>query len=64
MFGSPGCCRPDAKTTQIYSHYAPSEQEVAIVNAAFSVKQATGSNLRKTGQNSEAGSVPEQAEEG
>jgi integrase-like protein len=25
----------DAKTTQIYSHYAPSEQEVAIVNAAF-----------------------------
>ena len=26
----------DAKTTQIYAHYAPSAQEVAMVNAAFS----------------------------
>jgi integrase len=25
----------DAKTTQIYAHYAPSETEVALVNAAF-----------------------------
>jgi integrase len=25
----------DAKTTQIYAHYAPSEAEVAVVNAAF-----------------------------
>ena len=25
----------DAKTTQIYSHYAPSEHEVAMVNDAF-----------------------------
>jgi hypothetical protein len=34
----------DAKTTQIYAHYAPSEQEVAMVNAAFSADIATGSN--------------------
>lgn len=34
----------DAKTTQIYAHYAPSEHEVAMVNAAFSAKESTGSN--------------------
>ena len=34
----------DAKTTQIYAHYAPSEQEVAMVNAAFSAAAGTGSN--------------------
>jgi integrase len=34
----------DAKTTQIYARYAPSEQEVAIVNMAFSIEAATGSN--------------------
>lgn len=34
----------DAKTTQIYAHYAPSEHEVAIVNDAFSADGATGSN--------------------
>ena len=49
----------DAKTTQIY---ARSEREVAIVNAAFSLK-ATGSNLTETEQISEPGSVPEQAQE-
>ncbi len=27
----------DAKTTQIYGHYAPSAQEVEMVNAAFDV---------------------------
>ena len=56
----------DAKTTQIYSHYAPSEQEVTIVNAAFAAKATgsnSGSNLRETEQNSEPGSVPEQAQE-
>ena len=26
----------DAKTTQIYSHYQPSEREVEMVNTAFS----------------------------
>jgi integrase len=34
----------DAKTTQIYAHYAPSEREVAMVNAAFSANEAAGSN--------------------
>jgi integrase len=34
----------DAKTTQVYAHYAPSEHEVAMVNAAFDQKKATGSN--------------------
>ena len=34
----------DAKTTQIYAHYAPSEQEVAMVNAAFAADASTGSN--------------------
>lgn len=42
----------DAKTTQIYAHYAPSEQEVAMVNAAFAADASTGSNsgskLRRT----------------
>jgi integrase len=35
----------DAKTTQIYAHYAPSEQELAMVNAAFAAEERTGSNL-------------------
>jgi integrase len=36
----------DAKTTQIYAHYAPSEQELAMVNAAFAeAHEPTGSNL-------------------
>ena len=30
----------DAKTTQIYAHYAPSEHEVAMVNKAFGIKPA------------------------
>jgi integrase len=34
----------DAKTTQIYAHYAPSAQEVAMVNAAFAAEEPTGSN--------------------
>jgi integrase len=42
----------DAKTTQIYAHYAPSEHEVAVVNDAFSADRGTGSNsgsnLRET----------------
>lgn len=36
----------DSKTTQIYSHYAPSEHEVEMVNQAFEAGAATGS---KTG---------------
>lgn len=48
----------DAKTTQIYAHYAPSEREVAMVNAAFSAKESTGSNsgsnLSETGSPLEA----------
>jgi len=31
----------DAKTTQIYAHYAPSEHEVAMVNDAFTVDEPT-----------------------
>jgi integrase len=34
----------DAKTTQIYAHYAPSEQEVAMVNAAFASDVGPRSN--------------------
>ena len=35
----------DAKTTQIYAHYAPSEHEVEMVNAAFDQRpRSTGSN--------------------
>jgi integrase len=34
----------DAKTTQIYAHYAPSKQEVAMVNAAFASEARVGSN--------------------
>jgi hypothetical protein len=30
----------DSKTTQIYSHYAPSEHEVKLVDAAFAPEPA------------------------
>jgi integrase len=55
----------DAKTTQIYSHYAPSEQEVAIVNAAFAggTENNSGNNLSETEPISDTESVPEQARE-
>ena len=48
----------DAKTTQIYAHYAPSAQEVARVDAAFAEAASTagsnlGSNLSETPTNSE-----------
>jgi integrase len=47
----------DAKTTQIYAHYAPSAHEVAMVNTAFrDGPEPTGSNLgsklRETGATS------------
>ncbi|MFN8132623.1 MAG: site-specific integrase [Solirubrobacteraceae bacterium] len=32
----------DAKTTQIYSHYAPSEHELGMVNAAFTAERPRG----------------------
>jgi hypothetical protein len=41
----------DAKTTQIYTHYAPSEREVEMVNEAFSLGNAgneTGNELSET----------------
>jgi integrase len=47
----------DAKTTQIYAHYAPSEREVAMVDEAFAsatereTGNKTGNNLSKTQQN-------------
>ncbi len=31
----------DSKTTQIYSHYAPSAREVEMVNAAFADEEPT-----------------------
>jgi len=34
----------DAKTTQIYAHYAPSEREVDMVNQAFRHDVVTGAN--------------------
>ena len=46
----------DGKTTQIYTHYAPSEHEVEMVNRAFA-PSATGNNpgnkLSETKKNSE-----------
>ena len=54
----------DAKTTQIYAHYAPSEQEVAVVNAAFAgaaTGNNSGNNLSETQKISDTESVPEQA---
>ena len=48
----------DAKTTQIYAHYAPSEQEVQLVDAAFAstgesaTGNKTGNNLSETQDNS------------
>lgn len=54
----------DAKTTQIYAHYAPSEKEVAMVNEALALDDRgsnLGSNLSETEPNSEHVSVPEQA---
>jgi hypothetical protein len=41
----------DAKTTQIYTHYAPSEREVEMVNEAFSpggTGNETGNELSET----------------
>jgi integrase len=32
----------DAKTTQIYAHYAPSAHEVEMVNQAFASESAVG----------------------
>jgi site-specific recombinase XerD len=32
----------DAKTTQIYSHYQPSEREVQMVNEAFARRRPGG----------------------
>jgi integrase len=58
----------DAKTTQIYAHYAPSEQEVAIVNAVFSADNGagnkTGNKTRETEPTSDIEFVPEQAQAG
>ncbi|MEK6252225.1 MAG: site-specific integrase [Actinomycetota bacterium] len=55
----------DAKTTQIYAHYAPSAHEVAMVNAAFSSEKGAGSNsgskLSETQDTSGASSPLEQA---
>ncbi|HEY1740475.1 MAG TPA: site-specific integrase [Acidimicrobiia bacterium] len=45
----------DSKTTQIYSHYAPSEHEVAMVNRAFDAGTGneTGNELSETQPNSD-----------
>jgi integrase len=46
----------DSKTTQIYTHYAPSEREVEMVNRAFAPSAAghnSGHKLSETEQNSE-----------
>jgi hypothetical protein len=44
----------DVKTTQIYTHYAPSEREVAMVNEAFeSTGNKTGNKLSETESNPE-----------
>jgi integrase len=37
----------DAKTTQIYTHYAPSAHEVAMVDAAFDVSGPTRRHLHE-----------------
>jgi integrase len=44
----------DVKTTQIYTHYAPSEREVAMVNEAFEpAGNKTGNKLSETDGNSQ-----------
>jgi len=47
----------DIKTTQIYTHYAPDEHEVAMVNDGFSAK-SLGSNLGSNVRSSEVHSSP------
>ena len=37
----------DLKTTQIYSHYAPSEQEVQVVNDAFGMGRRRSGTRRR-----------------
>ena len=49
----------DSKTTQIYAHYAPSAQEVALVDTAFScVMQPGEQNGEQIEENSEAPTGP------
>ena len=46
----------DSKTTQIYTHYAPSEHEVEMVNRAFAPRIAgnnPGNKLSETEKNRE-----------
>ena len=43
----------DIKTTQIYADYAPSANEVDLVNAAFIEGTYEGTNLRRTQANSD-----------
>jgi integrase len=59
----------DAKTTQIYAHYAPSEKEVAMVNEALALGGSgsgsnLGSKLSETERTEEAAIVPENASTG
>jgi integrase len=49
----------DAKTTQIYTHYAPSEHELAMVNAAFDPHASTGNNSGNKLREIERDSDPE-----
>ena len=50
----------DSKTTQIYSHYAPSEHEVEMVNHAFDLaRETTGHNLGHNLSATETNSDPE-----
>ena len=43
----------DAKTTQIYTHYAPNQQEVAEVDAAFSRRQAVAGAMEQAMEQTE-----------
>ena len=46
----------DSKTIQVYTHYAPSEHEVEMVNRAFAPKHRgnnSGNKLSETERNSE-----------
>ena len=50
----------DAKTTQIYAHYAPSEREVEMVNQAFDLARETGNNSGNKLSTTETDSDPPQ----
>jgi hypothetical protein len=54
----------DSKTTQIYTHYAPSEHEVQIVNEAFAPRAKKEPEKAAEGEAQEQEQVPSSDEDG